>query len=76
MMLQNELVQLYPFYLSQILYWFISYIPTEQPGIKALLVKCLPVFCLFNYLCKSSAYKNGNQLVQWLAKGKYIGKTA
>ena len=34
------------FVLSQIIYWFLLYYPSEQPSIAALVVKCLPVASL------------------------------
>ena len=34
------------FVLSQIIYWFLLYYPSEQPSVAALVVKCLPVASL------------------------------
>ena len=70
-MIFDELLKLLPFYFSQILYWFIWYIPSEQPGVITLVIKCLPVFFLTNYLKNTTSYKDGNFLVQWLTKGKH-----
>ena len=34
------------FGLSQLIYWFLLYYPSEEPSMAALVVKCLPVACL------------------------------
>ena len=71
-MIFDELLKLLPFYFSQILYWFIWYIPSEEPGVITLVIKCLPVFFLSNYLKNTTSYKDGNPLVQWLTKGERV----
>ena len=65
--MQSELVKLTPFYLSQVLYWFILYIPSDQPGLLTLIVKCLPVSSLAFYIGYSGQTKNPT--VHWLHLG-------
>ena len=50
-----ELLKLTPFYASQIIYWWIAYIPATQPGLWTAFIKCLPVSSLACYLATSGS---------------------
>lgn len=65
--MHSELLKLTPFYLTQVLYWFILYIPSNQPGLLTLVVKCLPVSSLAFYIGFSGQTKN--PMVHWLHIG-------
>jgi alkenylglycerophosphocholine/alkenylglycerophosphoethanolamine hydrolase len=70
-MWSSELTKLFPFYLSQILYWFIFYIPSsEEPNLFTLAIKCLPVLTLANYIAFSEW--NNNRTTKWLFWGMFF----
>ena len=60
---RNEFLKLIPFYISQILYWIIFYIPADQPSLKAALIKSLPGLTLAFYLATSLS---STLVVKWL----------
>ena len=65
--MRSELVKLSaPFLVSQILYWKLFYIPTDQPGLWTAFIKCLPVSTLALYLGNSTSK---NSLIQGLFWG-------
>ena len=65
--MKSELLKLVPAFLTtQILYWIIFYIPTDQPGLWTAFIKCLPVSTLAFYLGTSDSK---NSLVQGLFWG-------
>ena len=53
--MNQELLKLLPFLVTQILYWNIYFIPTDQPGLFTALIKCLPVTSLAFYLGTSNS---------------------
>lgn len=55
--MKSELLKLTPFYVSQIIYWYVDYIPVNQPlfenNLHTAFIKCLPVSTLALYLLTS-----------------------
>ena len=64
--MRRELVKLSaPFLVSQILYWKLFYIPTDQPGLWTAFIKCLPVSTLALYLGNSNSKDSLVQGLFW-----------
>lgn len=62
-----ELTKLTPFYVSQVVYWHLAYIPTSQPGLWTAFIKCLPVATLAFYL--ATCRYNGHSVIRNLFFG-------
>ena len=65
--MKSELLKLTPFYMSQFIYWFLFYIPSDQPGPWTVFVKCLPVSTLAFYIGSSGEEKNPT--LKWMFLG-------